>query len=118
MRAATAEVDAVIETVRAARPGMDVTREVTVAIEPAETAGDSPVCLALAGSLAGLGAPAMLGGLRATSDAAWLAAAGIPTVVFGPGSLTHAHGPDERVALADVELAARALVATIVALVR
>jgi len=114
---ASAEVDAVIEAVRVSRPGMDVTREVTLAIPPVEVPAQSPVCVALANALAGLGAPAVVGGLRATSDAAWLAAAGIPTVVFGPGSLAHAHRPDERVALADVELAARALVATIVALV-
>lgn len=114
---ATAEVDAVIEAVRASRPGLDVAREVTLAIPPVEVPEESPVCVALSNALAGLGAPAVIGGLRATSDAAWLAAAGIPTVVFGPGSLAHAHRPDERVALADVDLAARTLVATIVALV-
>jgi acetylornithine deacetylase/succinyl-diaminopimelate desuccinylase family protein len=118
VEAATAEVDAVIETVRAARPGLEVTRRVTVAIEPVETAADSPVCVALKAALEGTGARAVIGGLRATSDAAWLAAAGIPTVVFGPGRLADAHRPDEQVVLADVEMAARALVATIVALVR
>jgi acetylornithine deacetylase/succinyl-diaminopimelate desuccinylase family protein len=117
VEAATAEIDAVIAAVRAARPGLDVSRVITLAIPPVEASAESPVCLALAAGLASVGAPATVGGLRATSDAAWLAEAGIPTVVFGPGSLDHAHRPDERVALADVELAAGALVATIVALV-
>ena len=117
IEAATAEIDALIESVRAARPGLDVTREVTLAIPPVEVPADSPVCVALAAALRALGGAAIVGGLRATSDAAWLAAADIPAVVFGPGSLVDAHRPDERVALADVELAARALVMTIVTLV-
>ena len=113
---ATAEVDAVIAAVRAERPGLEVTREVTVAIPPVEVAASSPVCLALSDALIDAGTRGAIGGLRATSDAAWLVAAGIPAVVFGPGSLTRAHRPDECVAIADVELAARALAATIVRL--
>jgi acetylornithine deacetylase/succinyl-diaminopimelate desuccinylase family protein len=113
---AVAEIDAILARVRAERPGMDVARDVTLAIPPVEVAAASPVCIALAEALVGLGAKGTFGGLRATSDAAWLAATGVEAVVFGPGSLRHAHGPDERVALADVELAACALAETIVKL--
>ena len=113
---ALGEVDAIVKEVRSARPGLDVSREVVLAIPPVEVAADSPVCSALAGSLARLGRQPSIGGLRATSDAAWLARAGIEPVVFGPGSLSQAHGPDEFVELAEVELAARALVSTIVRL--
>lgn len=110
---AIADIDAILARVRAERPGVDVARVVTLAIPPVEVDALSPVCVALAAALAGLGATAKFSGLRATSDAAWLAAGGMDAVVFGPGSLRHAHGPDERVALGDVELAARALAAAI-----
>lgn len=114
---ATAEIDALIAAVAAARPGLEVRRDVTLAIPPVEVPESSPVCAALVDALRRLGAPGAVAGLRATSDAAWLAAAGIEAVVFGPGSLSLAHRPDERVRLAEVELAARVLASTIVALV-
>ncbi len=110
------DVDAVIESVRSARPGLNVTREVTVAIPPVEVAAKSAVCGALSESLAALGRKPEIGGLRATSDAAWLAEAGIEPLVFGPGSLAQAHGPDEFVEVEEVELAARALAGAVIRL--
>ncbi len=41
------------------------------------------------------------------SDAGWLAQAGIPTVIYGPGSLTEAHTTNESIAIADLITAAR-----------
>jgi acetylornithine deacetylase/succinyl-diaminopimelate desuccinylase len=35
---------------------------------------------------------------------------GIPTVVFGPGSLRHAHSTEEQISLADLSTAAAVLV--------
>jgi acetylornithine deacetylase len=43
------------------------------------------------------------------SDLRLYAAAGVPTLQFGPGAVEDAHAADERVALAEVVLAARAL---------
>jgi acetylornithine deacetylase/succinyl-diaminopimelate desuccinylase len=110
--AALDDIDALLGHLRGRRPNVEVDREVTLAIPPVAVPGGSPVCRALVAGLrrSGIEVPTV-GGLRATSDAAWLAAAGIPTVVFGPGSLAHAHRPDERVAVADVILAADVLVA-------
>jgi len=48
-------------------------------------------------------------GMRFATDAAWYEAAGCPAVVFGPGEVAVAHQPDERVAVADLEFATRAL---------
>jgi acetylornithine deacetylase/succinyl-diaminopimelate desuccinylase family protein len=112
VESAVADIDALLDELRARRPGLRVHSEVILAIPPVEVAESSPVCIALAGALAGQGVAVVIGGLRATSDAAWLDQAGIPAVVFGPGSLAHAHRPDERVALADVETAARVLLET------
>lgn len=43
------------------------------------------------------------------SDASHMTAAGIPTIVFGPGHIEHAHTADEHVPLAQVKQAARML---------
>ncbi len=45
-------------------------------------------------------------GVAYGTDGAWLAAAGIPTVVFGPGRLAQAHTDDEWIAVSKVEQAA------------
>jgi acetylornithine deacetylase/succinyl-diaminopimelate desuccinylase-like protein len=58
------------------------------------------------GRPAGIGAGSRLGG---GSDAANLIAAGIPTVVYGPGNLDPTPAVDERVRAADVVTAARVL---------
>ncbi len=41
------------------------------------------------------------------TDAGWLAAAGIPTVIYGPGALEQAHAIDERVAVDDLVTACK-----------
>jgi acetylornithine deacetylase/succinyl-diaminopimelate desuccinylase-like protein len=48
-------------------------------------------------------------GVAFGTDAAWYDAAGVPTVVFGPGSITQAHTADEWVPLAEVDQSAEAL---------
>lgn len=45
------------------------------------------------------------------TDGSKLSRAGVPTVVYGPGSIANAHSDHESVAIADVEAAAAALVA-------
>jgi len=109
VESAVADVDALLADLRERRPGLEVAREVILAIPPVEVAESSLVVGALIAALAAKGVAPRVTGLRATSDAAWLDRAGIPAVVFGPGSLAHAHRPDERVALADVVAAARVI---------
>ena len=46
--------------------------------------------------------------IAAGSDLRQYAAAGIPTLHYGPGDLSLAHGPREQVPVADVVTAARA----------
>jgi acetylornithine deacetylase len=47
--------------------------------------------------------------LAAGSDLRQYAAAGIPTLHYGPGDLSLAHGPSERVPVAELATATRAL---------
>ena len=48
-------------------------------------------------------------GVDFASDASVIAAYGVPTVIFGPGSISDAHQPDESVRLADVDAARRVI---------
>ncbi|HEY8074231.1 MAG TPA: acetylornithine deacetylase [Labilithrix sp.] len=45
------------------------------------------------------------------TEASILAASGVPSIVLGPGDIAQAHGPDEWVALAELESAAQAYLA-------
>ncbi|MDQ0760592.1 M20 family metallopeptidase [Streptomyces canus] len=83
-------------------------------VDPAlDTPPDIPVVTALCDALAAHGRPRDLQGMPFGTDASKLARAGIPSVVFGPGSVTDAHAAAESVDLAEVELAARIVAATI-----
>jgi acetylornithine deacetylase/succinyl-diaminopimelate desuccinylase-like protein len=54
-------------------------------------------------------------GLRGSTDAATFQSAGIPTLIFGPGSLSKAaHRANESVPLAELHAAARILALSVV----
>lgn len=74
-------------------------------------APDHPLATGLAGAFEETtGAATALKGMPAATDMRLLVEEGeIPTVVFGPGELRHAHSADEQVALADVDACAQVL---------
>ena len=75
-----------------------------VSFPPAEVPLDHPF-LSVLGSAAELasGKPAAMEGMVAVTDLAWLAAAGIPGAIFGPGTVAgNAHGDDENIAISDL----------------
>ncbi len=78
-----------------------------------DTRADAPIVAALQGPLGGRGRDATVRGMPFCTDASKIARAGIPAVVFGPGSIASAHSSDESVALDDVRLAADVVVDTI-----
>ncbi|WP_433475719.1 M20 family metallopeptidase [Spirillospora sp. CA-142024] len=78
-----------------------------------DTPATSPVPAALCAALSAAGRPATVHGMPFGTDASKLARAGIPSVVFGPGSIADAHSAGESVALADVDLAARLVADTV-----
>lgn len=114
---AVADLDDLLGLILGARTGARKQSSVDVDYEPFEVPEGMPLCAALSEATAAVcGRPAGFTGLRATTDAVFLCEAGIPTVVFGPGSLTQAHRPDEYVDIRQVQQATRAFALTIVGL--
>lgn len=67
-----------------------------VSFPPAETKPDHPLLAVLHRTVQTVtGKPAIEEGMTAVTDLAWLAGAGIPGVIFGPGGIGGAHGDDE-----------------------
>ena len=80
--------------------------------DPAVTGLDDPVVTTLTEAVRGVtGAPTMVEGVTYGADMRLLVNVGrIPTVLFGPGDVRVAHMPDEYVAVAELEAAARAMI--------
>lgn len=71
---------------------------------------DHPLVASLVAGCAAAGLSSGVHGMSASCDARlYFHRGGMPVVVFGPGSLRDAHSEQERVAVADIALAARAL---------
>jgi acetylornithine deacetylase/succinyl-diaminopimelate desuccinylase family protein len=84
-----------------------------VSFPPAETPLDHPFAQTIGGAFEALhGAPRWTG-FEAVTDLAWLAAAGIPGVIYGPGDARHAHGSNEHVRVDDILAATEVIALTI-----
>jgi acetylornithine deacetylase/succinyl-diaminopimelate desuccinylase-like protein len=117
VRDAIADLDELLERIRAERSGCRAERTVDIEYEPFEVAEDLPGCRVLRDAAAEVsGREISFGGLRATTDAVHLTEGGTPTVIFGPGSMQQAHQPDEFVSLEQLHQSTRALALTIVRL--
>jgi acetylornithine deacetylase len=82
-----------------------------VSFPPSEVQPDHPLVTALSGAFEAVAGEPRLAGFEAVSDLAWLAEAGIPAVLYGPGDFAQAHSSAEYVAVDDL-----VEVATVVAL--
>lgn len=84
--------------------------------DPAVTALDDPIVTTLTKAAGDVtGAPPVVEGVTYGADMRLLVNVGrIPTVLFGPGDVRMAHMPDEHIAVAELEAAARALIVTAV----
>jgi acetylornithine deacetylase len=87
-----------------------------VSFPPAQTPTDHPFVTVLSEAAAlATGTPPVVEGMVAVTDLAWLAGAGIPGAIFGPGTLAgNAHGDDEHIAIADLTTGVYALALAIV----
>jgi len=106
-----AELRELVARCRAADPALDAEQRTLLVREPFEIDPGAPL-VAAAGEAAAsvLGAAPRLGGASYWADAAFLAGAGIPTVMLGPGG-EGAHAAQEWVDLDDCAAVARILVA-------
>jgi acetylornithine deacetylase len=106
-----AELGALLDRCRAADPDLIAEQRTLLVREPFEVAHEADVVAAVSAAAAGvLGGPPAIGGASYWADAAFIAAAGIPTVMFGPGG-EGAHAVEEWVSIADTEAVARTLTA-------
>jgi acetylornithine deacetylase len=107
-----AELDALLELCREADPELVAERRTLLVREPFEVAQTSEIVTAVCAAAADRdGGPPEIGGVSYWADAAFIASAGIPTVLLGPGG-EGAHAIEEWVSISDTESVARTLVAT------
>ncbi|MDX6657360.1 MAG: acetylornithine deacetylase [Solirubrobacteraceae bacterium] len=106
-----AEIAALLDRCRAADADLVAAQRTLLVREPFEVPEEADVVAAVSAAAAGvLGRPPTIGGASYWADAAFIAAAGIPTVMFGPGG-EGAHATEEWVSIADTEAVARTLAA-------
>jgi len=107
--AALAEIEKLVENLRAVHDEFEYSTEAGLIEAPMETAAGHPAVTALRAAIEEVtGRDPGYRGWTATCDAGLLSTkGGIPTVVFGPGSLSQAHRPDEYVEVEQLCAAAR-----------
>lgn len=109
---ALAEIDRTLDALRASHPDLGIERQVPSLTDDAlNTPTDSAIVLAASKANRELGLDPVPAAVPYGSDATKLSASphvagGIPTIVYGPGSIAQAHGADEYVEIAQVEAAA------------
>jgi acetylornithine deacetylase len=108
------DIAALLAGCRILDPELVVSSRTTLAREPFETSADSPIVAGVVAAAGrALGRPVQTGGVSYWADSALIAAAGIPTVLFGPAG-DGAHADVEWVDLPSVLACARTLTATAV----
>lgn len=111
------DIDSVLETLR--QDGVSVVvNEPTLVTAPLDTSRHHPLVTALmAGRERVLGEPGEPMGMTFGTDASFYGPAGIPSVIFGPGSIDQAHSDDEWVEIDEVARGAEILAEAMLALV-
>jgi acetylornithine deacetylase len=104
------EITALLEECRREDPELEARSRTLLVRDPFEIGEDEPVVAAVREASAEvLGSPAPLSGASYWADSAFIAAAGIPTVLFGPSG-DGAHAVEEWVSIPDTVAVARTLV--------
>ena len=104
------EMESLLEGRRAADPDFEASHRTLLVREPFEIEQQAELVTIVSDAAAEvLPDPVRIGGAGYWADAAFIAAAGIPTVLFGPGG-EGAHAIEEWVSLSDTEAVARTLV--------
>lgn len=96
----------IIDALKLTYADLDAIMEPPMLVDEAlETPADSAISSIASDTLRSMGLDGMPGGVPFCSDASKLSRAGIPTIIFGPGSIDRAHVADEYVELDQVEQA-------------
>ena len=105
------ELDALLDACRAADPTLQAEQRTLLARDPFEVDQSAEIVeLVRACATEALGAPPAISGASYWADAAFIAAAGIPTVMFGPAG-EGAHAAEEWASISSTDAVARALAA-------
>jgi acetylornithine deacetylase len=105
-----AELESLLQRCRQADPEFEASHSTLLVREPFEIDQDEELVSLVTQAAAGvLGQPARIGGASYWADAAFIAATGIPTVLFGPSG-EGAHAIEEWVSLSATDSVARTLV--------
>ncbi|MDI3340061.1 MAG: M20 family metallopeptidase [Sphaerobacter sp.] len=100
---ALAEVDAVLAELRRAQPWVTVEREEPSIVDGClDTPPDAAIVQAALAACRQAGYPGEPTGVPYGTDASKFAARGIPSIVLGPGSITHAHSAHEFIPLTEL----------------
>ncbi|MGI8780842.1 MAG: M20/M25/M40 family metallo-hydrolase, partial [Solirubrobacteraceae bacterium] len=103
------ELASLLDRCRSTDPELMAEQRTLLVREPFEVARDADIVeIVLASAAAALPVPPTIGGASYWADAAFIAAAGIPTVMFGPGG-EGAHAAEEWVSIPDTVAVARTL---------
>jgi acetylornithine deacetylase len=107
---AEAELDALLDRCRATDPALAAARRTLLVREPFEVPEHGEVVATVrAAAAAAIGATPAITGASYWADSAFIAAAGIPTVLFGPAG-EGAHAAEEWVSISSTDAVARTLV--------
>jgi acetylornithine deacetylase len=106
------EINAILESLHTADHGFRADARLMTSRPPYRLSPTEPLPVALAAALEGRGLPATPCGMSFWTDAAILAGAGIPSVLFGPGG-AGLHSIEEYVNLADVDVCRDVLIDTV-----
>ena len=102
-----AHYQGIIDALKRTHGDLDAVMEPPMLVDEAlETPSDSAIARAASDTLRAMGLNGTPGGVPFCSDASKLSRAGIPTIIFGPGSIDRAHVADEYVEIDQVEQAA------------
>jgi acetylornithine deacetylase len=104
--AVLAHYQTMLDRLKGEHPTMEAVMESPMLTDvPLETAADTEAARTASQVLSEMGLEATLCGVPFSSDASKLSAQGIPSLVFGPGSIDQAHAAVEYIDLAEVERA-------------
>ena len=105
------ELEALLAACRAEDPDLEASQRTLLVREPFQVAPDAPIVeISREAAVKVLGAPPAIAGAGYWADTAFIAAAGIPTVMFGPTG-EGAHAAEEWVSISSTDAVARVLVA-------